>query len=61
MRLDYTHVFGSKADISLYMNNVFNKVYEQNGAFDGPGAGFKSVILGAPRQYGVRLRYRFGR
>ncbi|WP_293985697.1 TonB-dependent receptor [Sphingobium sp.] len=60
-RLDYNNVFGSKADISLYMNNVFNKVYEQSGAFDGPGAGFKSVILGPPRQYGVRLRYRFGR
>ncbi|WP_404476507.1 TonB-dependent receptor [Novosphingobium sp. BL-52-GroH] len=58
-RLDYNNVFGSNAGISLYMNNVFDKVYEQNGAFDGPGAGFKTVILGAPRQYGVRLRYQF--
>jgi len=59
-RLDFNNVWGSNAGISLYINNVFDKEYEQNGAFDGPGAGFKSVIMGPPRQYGVRLRYRFG-
>jgi iron complex outermembrane receptor protein len=58
-RLEYNNVFGSGAGIALYMNNVFDKVYEQNGAFDGPGSGFKTVILGPPRQYGVRLRYAF--
>lgn len=58
-RLEYNNVFGSRAGVALYMNNVFDKVYEQNGAFDGPGSGFKTVILGPPRQYGVRLRYDF--
>lgn len=57
--IDLRSINGSNISAGLYLNNVFDEEYEQSGAFDGPGAGFKSVILGPPRQYGARLRYEF--
>lgn len=53
-------VAGYPVDLSLYMTNVFDKQYRQIGAVSGAGLGFDSALFGAPSQYGVTLRYRFG-
>jgi iron complex outermembrane receptor protein len=46
-------------DISLFGTNLTNKKYwiNQAGAFS---QGYESVIVGEPRIYGVRVKYRFG-
>lgn len=48
-----------KLDIGLYAKNLFNKTYIAQGSFNGPAAGIEASIFGAPRQYGVTLRYKF--
>ena len=47
-------------EISAYASNLFDKTYISQGSFGGPAAGITASIFGAPRQYGVRARYRFG-
>lgn len=59
-RIDFENLGGYPVDLSLYMTNIFDKRYQQIGAVSGVGLGFDSAIFGAPRQYGVTLRYRFG-
>lgn len=59
-RLDWRNVGGRPLDISAYITNAFNKTYQAIGAVSGSGLGFNSAIYGAPRQYGLSLRYRFG-
>lgn len=52
-------IFGSNVDLDLFVNNLTNKkYYSYYGA--GAGQGVQTAILGQPRFYGMRLRYRFG-
>lgn len=59
-RVDWRNVAGRPLDAGVYVTNLFNKTYQAIGAVSGSGLGFNSAIFGAPRQYGVTLRYRFG-
>lgn len=59
-RLDWRNVAGRPLDVGVYVTNVFDEDYQAIGAVSGAALGFNSAIYGAPRQYGVTLRYRFG-
>ena len=59
-RADFGNIYGKPIDLSLYMTNAFDERYQQLGAVTGAALGFDSAIFGAPRQYGLSLRYRFG-
>jgi iron complex outermembrane receptor protein len=60
MRVDWNNVAGRPMDLSFYMTNVFDVDYQPVGSVAGSGLGFVAVAYGAPRQYGVSLRVRFG-
>jgi len=59
-RLDWNHIYGKTVDLSLYINNAFNRHYEAIGAVTGSSLGFNSAIWGPPQMYGFQLRYEFG-
>ena len=59
-RLDWNGVAGSSLDASLFARNLFKENYFATGAAAGAFLGFQTAIAGAPRTYGVELRYRFG-
>lgn len=59
-RIDWNNVAGRPVDLSFYMTNVFDVNYQPVGSVAGTGLGFVAVAYGAPRQYGVSLRVRFG-
>jgi iron complex outermembrane receptor protein len=57
---NWTAMFGSQFDGSVFVTNAFNHEYLTYvpGLFDG--LGFEARSLGQPRMFGVRLRYNFG-
>ena len=59
LNLNWTGVAGLPVDLSLFATNVTNKHYY---SFFNPllgSLGFTSGVVGEPRMYGGRLRYRF--
>jgi iron complex outermembrane recepter protein len=60
-RLSLNEVGGRPLDVSFYMTNAFDKKYPAVGAVSGSGLGYFSAIMGAPRQFGASVRYRFGK
>jgi iron complex outermembrane recepter protein len=62
MSANWTGVYGSPVDVSLFSSNLLNKVYVTNAVpYYDPGAfGIGTEIYGEPRMYGIRVRYNFG-
>lgn len=57
--LNWNHVAGLPVDLSLFGTNLADEEYY--GYVPGLGAnGLETAVLGQPRMYGLRLRYRFG-
>ncbi|MBF7014019.1 TonB-dependent receptor [Novosphingobium resinovorum] len=58
--LNWNDVLGGPIDASAFVTNAFNEKYPVfvSGSFASIGS--ESIILGMPRMYGIRLRYRFG-
>jgi iron complex outermembrane receptor protein len=55
-------VGGSPVDVSLFANNVTNKVYATGDAdFYNQPFGVATFTYGEPRMYGIRVQYRFGK
>jgi iron complex outermembrane receptor protein len=59
-RISWSSVMGRPVDLSVFATNLFDKKYLAIGGASGRGIGFVGDIYGAPRQYGVQLRYHFG-
>ena len=59
LNLDWTDLAGLPFDCSLFATNVTQKKYRL-GVFNLLQAGYEAAVLGEPRMYGARLRYRFG-
>ncbi|MBA4756460.1 MAG: TonB-dependent receptor [Sphingobium sp.] len=59
-RLDLNGVGGSNADISFFVRNLFDKKYLASSNVGSAALGIFSGFYGAPRTYGVEVRYRFG-
>ncbi|SCW76467.1 iron complex outermembrane recepter protein [Sphingobium faniae] len=57
-RLGLTNAFGSNADVSLYMNNLFDTKYQNGCGAYQLTIGFTACLVGEPRTYGVELRWK---
>jgi iron complex outermembrane receptor protein len=59
INVNWDNVAGKPIDAAFFMTNVTNKTYFVNtgGAF--VSAGFADLLLGEPRMWGFRLKYRF--
>ncbi|WP_336971124.1 TonB-dependent receptor [Sphingobium aromaticiconvertens] len=60
MRFDLKGVAGTNFDAGFLMRNVFNKKYLASSNVGSAPLGINSSFYGAPRTYGIELRYRFG-
>jgi len=60
LRLDWNDVAGTSADLAFFVNNVADQVYKVGGNPLEHLVGTDSSIYGAPRMWGIELRYRFG-
>jgi iron complex outermembrane recepter protein len=60
LNLNWKGVAGSPIDLALFATNVTNEKYRVATAGGLPSVGAEFMVLGEPRMYGVRLRYRFG-
>jgi iron complex outermembrane recepter protein len=60
LRLDWNGFMGTSADLAFFVNNVADQVYKVGGNPLEHLTGTDSSIYGAPRMWGVELRYRFG-
>lgn len=60
LNLDWKRMFGSPFDLALFATNVTKEVYvvSNGGSFTSSGIGDR--MYGAPRMYGLRLKYSFG-
>jgi iron complex outermembrane receptor protein len=59
-RLDLNAVGGSKADVSFFVRNLFDKDYLASSNVGSAALGVFSGFYGPPRTYGIEVRYRFG-
>lgn len=59
-RLDFNGIGGTRVDASLFVRNLFNKDYLAAGDVSALALGETSAFYGAPRTFGIQLRYRFG-
>lgn len=57
--LDWKSMMGSSLDARLFVKNLSDKEYATGGTSVW-STGFASYTLGAPRTYGVEVRYHFG-
>ena len=60
LNLNWNDVGRKPIDLSLFMTNVTNEKYYINVSDFRASAGLVSQVMGQPRMYGARLRYRFG-
>ena len=59
LNMSWSSVAGLPIDASIFVTNVTNRQYYSY--VPGLGSnGFESAVLGEPRMYGAKLRYRFG-
>ncbi|HEX8031192.1 MAG TPA: TonB-dependent receptor, partial [Vicinamibacterales bacterium] len=58
--LNWNNVAGSPIDFALFATNLTNKKYPVAIGSGYNSAGFDSYLIGQPRMYGARLRYKFG-
>ena len=59
-RFDWDNFLGSTVDFSVFLNNATDKTYKVGANALEHLTGTTSSIYGAPRMWGVELRYRFG-
>ncbi|MDE2184002.1 MAG: TonB-dependent receptor [Alphaproteobacteria bacterium] len=60
LRLDWDGIMGSSFDAGAFVNNVTNKTYKVGANALEHQIGTTASIFGAPRMFGIELRYRFG-
>jgi iron complex outermembrane receptor protein len=60
LRLDWNSFLGSSFDASVFVNNLTDRTYKVGANALEHQIGTNASIFGAPRMWGVELRYRFG-
>jgi len=55
---NWNDVMRSGVDLGFYMTNATNQIYAVGTTAQ---SGYDNVLFAAPRQWGFRLRYNFGR
>jgi iron complex outermembrane recepter protein len=61
LNLNWNSIAGSTIDAGAFATNVTDRHYYTYIPGLGLQAGFETASVGAPRMYGLRVRYRFGR
>jgi iron complex outermembrane recepter protein len=59
-RIDIAEIAESPLDVAFFMRNVFNETYLASSNVGSNALGINSGFYGAPRTYGIELRFRFG-
>ena len=59
-RFDLNGIGGSRIDAGVYVRNLFDKKYLASANVGSNQLGISSGFYGAPRIYGLELRFRFG-
>lgn len=59
-RLGLHNIGNAPLDMTIFVENLFDKEYRRNASLTGPSPGVSTVSFGAPRMFGVQLRYSFG-
>lgn len=57
--LDWSDVMGTPLDLSLWTKNLTDEEYYTGGVEVYSSVGFQTENLGAPRTYGISMRYQF--
>jgi len=60
LNASWTQIVGQPIDLNLFVTNVTNEKVFLNIGSGYSSIGTESVLPGAPRIWGVRLKYRFG-
>ena len=60
LNLNWNDVAGLPVDLALFATNVTNEKYTVAATSNLSSVGADFVLLGEPRMYGLRLKYRFG-
>jgi iron complex outermembrane receptor protein len=60
LNVNWNNVLGQPVDAAFFMTNVTDEIYPVNLGSTLASAGYENLLYGAPRMWGVRLRYRFG-
>ncbi|MCE7797224.1 TonB-dependent receptor [Sphingobium sufflavum] len=60
LSVNWEGIAGSALDAGFFMTNITNQKYYISANDQGQTSGFISNIIGEPRMYGFRLKYRFG-
>ena len=59
LRYDWANIMGSGFSAGAYVNNLLDRRYYLGGYALGADVGINTFIPGAPRQFGVELKYTF--
>jgi iron complex outermembrane receptor protein len=59
--VDWLSATNSALEVSIFVNNAFNKVYVREYALSGLAQGVFTGTYGDPRMFGGRITYHFGR
>jgi iron complex outermembrane receptor protein len=60
INLNWDKVFGGPVDAGFFITNATNKEYPVNTGGGYTSSGVGDVLMGAPRMWGIRAKYRFG-
>ncbi len=60
LNLGWSSIAGSPIDLALFATNVTNEKYQAYSGTSYASFGYDSYILGQPRMFGMRIKYRFG-
>ncbi|CAN7255239.1 TonB-dependent receptor [Phenylobacterium sp. LjRoot225] len=60
LNVNWNNVMSKPIDLAFFVTNVTNEKYPVSVGSTYNSAGFENLLYGAPRMWGVRLRYSFG-
>ena len=60
LNVNWEGVGGMPIDAAFFVTNLTNEVYAVDVGSSYNSAGFENQLMGAPRMWGMRLKYRFG-
>ena len=60
LNVNWNDVMGKPIDVAFFVTNLTNQIYPIAIGQSYNSAGFESLLYGAPRMWGFRVKYRFG-
>jgi iron complex outermembrane receptor protein len=60
LNVNWDNAFGKPIDLAFFVTNLTNDIYPVGLGQSWNSAGFESWVMGQPRMWGFKVRYRFG-